>query len=331
MSDLKFTSVFAPYINEYLQHKRNMGIKEITLIKLEGKLKGFDVFFNHMGIKEPVITEETISSWRKSENSNKPITTYGKTLIMRDFCRFLCKMGCVSYIPRPNRTFRTDFVPYVFTHQEMKKIFVVADSLRKHASANTRLFSFPTILRLLYSTGIRISEALNIRNKDVDWSKRTIRLTHTKNSHVRLVPLCDSMFCVLDVYCQKRNKLPIEGTDSPDAFLFITGIGKKCQPDSILTYFHKVIRKSGIIYKGGQFGPRIHDLRHTFAVHSLKKMSDSGMNLYTALPILSTMLGHSYVASTEYYIRMTLEAFPEIIQKEKQLSEIFKSINDGKQ
>lgn len=86
-----------------------------------------------------------------------------------------------------------------------------------------------------------------------------------------------------------------------------------------MSFFHKLLKICNIPYIGNRQGPRIHDLRHTFAVHSLVQMGHNGMDLYTGLPILSACLGHRSLSSTEKYVRLTCMMYPEF---EKQCSPI---------
>ena len=79
-------------------------------------------------------------------------------------------------------------------------------------------------------------------------------------------------------------------------------------------WFRKILVRAGIPYAGGHQGPRIHDLRHTFAVHSLAKMAESGLDLYCALPYLSTYLGHQSIRATNGYVRLTAEMYPGLLK-----------------
>lgn len=88
---------------------------------------------------------------------------------------------------------------------------------------------------------------------------------------------------------------------------------------SLCLFFYKLLKICNIPYIGNRQGPRIHDLRHTFAVHSLVQMGHNGMDLYTGLPILSACLGHRSLSSTEKYVRLTCMMYPEF---EKQCSPI---------
>jgi len=180
--------------------------------------------------------------------------------------------------------------------------------------------AFPCLLRLLYSTGLRISEALSILNEDVHIEQQYIRIRSSKNGCDRLVPICDSMKESLLQYIHYRNRMPIDGISDNKRLLFVKCDGTALSSKTISHYFVDVLTQCGIPYIGGHHGPRLHDLRHTYAVHVLAQMARNGTDVYACLPILSTALGHLSLASTEHYVRLTASMFPEIEEQCSQLN-----------
>ena len=171
----------------------------------------------------------------------------------------------------------------------------------------------PCLFRLLYSTGMRISEALNIKNGDVNFQSDLIFLTKTKNGKERIIPMNPELKVVLSQYMKYRDMMPVKGICKPERHLFVSGIGKPFTATTPYTFFKKILRQCGIAHKGKNQGPRVHDLRHTFAVHTLQKMATEGVDLYAGLPVLSVLLGHASVRETEWYLRLTREFYPEVI------------------
>jgi integrase len=189
---------------------------------------------------------------------------------------------------------------------------------------HTTLFVVPTLVRLLYSTGLRISEALSVRNEDVNLAQKVIIIRKTKNGEQRLAPLSDTMLSVLEQYIGQRNKMPVEGIGNPDSFLFVSLTGKACVAGSVYNWFRKILDMCSIPHAGNHHGPRVHDLRHTCAVHSLVEMNRNGMDMYCSLPLLSTFLGHKSIAATEQYVRLTADMYPNLIcQQQKLCSYVF--------
>ncbi|MFR9566042.1 MAG: tyrosine-type recombinase/integrase [Rikenellaceae bacterium] len=176
----------------------------------------------------------------------------------------------------------------------------------------TALISMPALLRLLYSTGMRISEALSIRNNHVHMDEGYILLKKTKNGSERIVPLCDSMKAVLITYVEYRDSMPLKDLADNNNFLFVKSDGTNIKANCVYQHLRKLLDKCQIPHKGNHHGPRVHDLRHTNAVHALVQMGHNGMDLYTSLPILSTCLGHHSLGATEQYVRLTCAMYTEL-------------------
>lgn len=306
----EFKSILAEQMNLFLKMKRAGGVKAVTTQWL---LVEFDNYAYSVGLESPIITKEFLSNWHNTCQTNSHRTLYAKYSLWRELAIFMRQNGYDCFIPQLPKCPSSDFVPYIFTHEQIKSMFAYIDRQELHFNnMKTALFAMPTILRMLYSTGIRVTEALSLKNADVHICDGYLYLGKTKNGYDRLVPICDSLQNVLESYIRNRNKLPVRGVTLPDHLFFFKPNGEPL--NSILVYreFQKILRLCGIPYKGGNHGPRVHDLRHTFAVHSLEQMWRAGMELYTALPILSACLGHCSLHATEGYIRLTKDMYPEI-------------------
>jgi len=213
---------------------------------------------------------------------------------------------------------KNSFVPYIFSNKEMVAIFCACDNLRLYDThMSTIQFIIPAIIRLLYGTGLRISEALSLKNKDVDLDKRSIHIRKGKNGEERLAPLSNTLTEVLKQYLHYRDQMPLPHICDVNGFFFVSPNGTYCRSGTVYTWFRKVLAESGIPFQGDHKGPRVHDLRHTFAVHSLVKMAKSGMDLYYSLPLLSVFLGHKSLGATDHYVRLTAEIYPNILKDQK--------------
>jgi integrase/recombinase XerD len=162
---------------------------------------------------------------------------------------------------------------------------------------------------LLYGCGLRISETLALKQKDMDLKQGIITIRGSKFNKDRLIPMSPSLTRYLETYSLKIHQFSI----AEDIF-FMKKDKTAYAYDTVYKHFRKMLRQSGISHGGKGRGPRLHDLRHTFAVHSLNQMVRQGMDLYCALPILSTYLGHASVAATDRYVRLTEEAYPGILE-----------------
>ena len=312
-----FSSVLAPHINHLLEIKSSAGI---NALRAKWILKEFDDYANASHLEAPHITESFILQWRSTRVADCERTLYAKYSVWSQLTTLMCRCGCTCFIPRLPKQPKSDFTLYIFTQEQIAAIFTAADEYRLYdIRMGTALISMPALLRLLYSTGMRISEALSIRNKHVHMDEGYIHLEKTKNGSERIVPLCSSMKAVLLTYMEHRDSMPIKGVADDNNFLFIKSDGTSIRANCVYLHLRKLLEKCGIPYRGNHHGPRIHDLRHTNAVHALVQMGHNGMDLYTSLPILSTCLGHHSLSATEQYVRLTCVMYPEL---EEQCSEI---------
>jgi integrase len=318
MEMFDYKSIFAHSFHDFIKMKQAVGF---DVLRTKWVLLEFDRFFISIQAENLCITRNMIEQWRKTRINDEERTLYTKYSVWSQLCKYLCHNGCECYIPRlPKAPGKDSFTPYIFSHKQMADIFRVCDSLRlydKHMS--TILFVMPSILRLMYGTGIRVSEALSVRNKDVDFEKHCILIRKTKNGEQRLALLSDTLQKVLEEYVVNRNRIPIAQIDNKENYFFVSPSGSFCRAGSIYNWFKKVLSECGIPHTGNHHGPRVHDLRHTFAVHSMMQMVKSGHDMYYTLPVLSTYMGHKSLGATERYIRLTAEMYPELLNDQRKL------------
>lgn len=225
------------------------------------------------------------------------------------------------------------FIPYIFTEKQMQDIFRETDLLlRESRRKDDPIISIPCLLRLLYSTGLRITEAVSLRNKDVDLERNILRVGtwgNTKNGEERLVPICSTLKNNLLKYLHYRNMLPIKGIIDVEHTFFVKLNGDPVSSANAYRWFKKVYTRCGIAYRGEHFGPRVHDLRHTMASYSLVKMIREDMDIYAALPLLAACLGHKTLTATEKYVRLTCSEHPDLLQQSSSLNNFIYSKKYG--
>jgi len=310
----EYKSVFAPYFHSFLKMKDAMGY---SLTKFQYIFKEFDHFFMETGVTDVHITRHQINAWKATRVNDRDRTLYDKYSVLSQFCRYMCHLGMECYIPRLPKPKDTDFIPYVFTQQQMSAIFRECDRMAiLNNNMNCALFAMPALFRLLYSTGVRIGEALSIRNMDVNYGLGQIIIRKTKNQMQRIVPVNPSLKNVLKQYEGYRNRIPINGLADGERFFFVSTTGQPPTQGTVYKWFRKLLKQCGIPYIGKHQGPRVHDIRHTCAVHSFEKMVREGTDIYCSLPILSIFLGHKTIQGTERYVRMVQEMYPDIIGME---------------
>jgi len=320
MDRYQFGSVFAPYMQKFIDTKEAMGFsgKYFEMI-----FKEFDLFSIKKQVSTPYITHSLITRWRETQINVSDKTIYSKYSVISQFSKYMNRLGFPCYVPRVPKYKRNNYVPYVFTHEQVQSVFAACDSLTTHSLGNmdSRLFAMPGILRLLYSTGMRVSEAASLLNRDVDLDRRLIVVRKTKNQQQRLIPVNPSLYQVLKQYLDARNRLPVKNTNAKDAPFFISPSGLALNQSRVYAWFRKILKKCGIPHISAGHGPRVHDLRHTCAVHSLMNQVKAGADIYCVLPILSVFLGHRNLSGTECYVRLTQEMYPDIIRQVQSISQ----------
>jgi len=325
-----YRSKLAPYIEGLLTEKEQQGRLNGAMFKCF--MLEFDRFFIEHQIEDIRIKKDTIIRWRATRINDNERNLYHKYIAWVHLCKYMCSLSIECYIPQtPRKGRQNDYIPYIYTHGEIQKIFLTCDKLRIiRGHTITPMFVMPALCRLLYSTGIRIGEALAIKNEDIDMDNTIIYINKSKNGQQRLAVINDSLLQVLMEYKDFRNKIPVSDIGSPDHCFFVTQLGKPCFYGNIRQWFSKILYFSDIPKRVQHNRPRIHDLRHTAAVHAMEKLVRNGTDIYCALPLISTYLGHKNVCSTEAYIRLTHEMFPDTIKMEDITSHVFPLIQYSK-
>lgn len=282
-----------------------------------------DHYAIQVGLKDTFITEKWYSEWKNSQINVCQRTLYHKCSAWKQLLSLMNRKGCHCYIPRLPRPPKSTFVPYIFSQTQITALFKSIDNQEYRHRTNKRngLMAMPAFLRLLYSTGLRVSEALSLTNYDVQLSLGIIKIRNSKNGSERIVAICESMRNVLQLYVEYRSKIPIPNINDPARPFFIRLDGSSITKETVYRFFYRSCEDAGIELGGRLNGPTVHSLRHTSATHALAQMANAGLDVYTALPILSASLGHMKPSSTEYYVRLTKSMFPEIEENISSIAE----------
>jgi site-specific recombinase XerD len=302
-------------MNDFVTMKEASGV---DCLRTKWILLEIDSFFYNKNVQEATITRELVLQWQQTRVNDQPRTLYAKLSVISQLARYMSRHGHDCYIPPLPKyaTCKTDFTPYIFTFEQTEMLFEKSSQLKVYdAHMNSTAFCIPALLRLLYSTGLRISEALSIRNRDVVFERKYIHIRKTKNGSERIVPVNDSLEKVLKQYISYRDRMPIQSINSPSGFLFIKPDGTYCNAPSVYKWFRSLLSGSHIPYKGNHHGPCVHSIRHTFSVHAMVQMAHNGLDVYCSLPVISTCLGHKSLSSTEQYVRLFEGMYPELIDQ----------------
>lgn len=224
---------------------------------------------------------------------------------VRCFAQHLAHFDPLTEVPPTNAVSPLRRVkPYIYTDAEIEALLEAALSLPPAKAL--RRWTYHCLFGLIAVAGLRHSEALNLDRDDVDLSQGIITIRETKFGKSRLIPLHTTTVAALSDYSVRRDK-HLDPPRSP--YFFVAEQGGRLLHQYVHRVFWRLSRQIGLRQKGQRNGPRIHDLRHSFAVHTLINWYRAGQDVEQQLPVLSTFLGHVGIRDTYWY----LSAAPELM------------------
>ncbi len=296
-------------ISLYISHKRALGRKYRSE---EAILRSFCKMSGNRPIKD--IETKTVLSFLNGKGGPVTETWLKKYRVLSGFYKFALIRGwvMVSPLPRTHPKPISTFVPYIYSREELKRLLdSVPAACGERSPVDKKVFR--VLFLLLYGTGLRIGEALALTLDDVDLNQALLHVCNTKFFKSRLVPLCQDLNRVLTEYVFNihhggyvlQSKAP----------LFCFQDGSSLSQSAARNVFRRMRSYAGVHCEGGpRHQPRLHDLRHSFAVHRLISWYRSGEDLQTLLPKLATYLGHVDLSATQHYLTLT----PELLQQASQ-------------
>jgi integrase/recombinase XerD len=190
MREVMREGIYTGLIRQYIAYKRSLGFK---MIGIESILIRLNDMNTTPTVLRQGISKQLFDEWSIPRPEEVDSNRYLRIFILRQFSYYLQFAGYDSHIPRLPSSKRT-FVPYIFTKNEMVSLFLASDKLfLKLSNMNSSLCVMPTLVRMLYSTGIRIGEALSLKHKDVFLDKEYLVLRACKNGQDRVVPISNSL------------------------------------------------------------------------------------------------------------------------------------------
>ena len=198
--------------------------------------------------------------------------------------------------------------PYVLTDDEVARLFAAIDSQPMSSYSNKALVD-PVLFRVLYDTGLRVSEALNLTLPDACPHTGTLRVRDSKNGEGRTVPITSRLAATLEGYIAAAHPAP----ETSDYVFYSAAPGRPVNQSTAYVRFRGYLADAGIPHFTG--GPHPHSLRHGFAVANLRRWAASGADLAVTLPYLACYMGHADLRGTQYYLRLTADAYPDVMAK----------------
>jgi integrase len=297
------------HVDDYLAERHRLGFSDSTQAYA---LRSFAKYVQAVRHRGP-LTREVMADWarRDSHGSADPLTWARRLKLLRTFLRWLQQFEPHTEVPDdaifgplPER-----LAPHIYSEQEI--IDLLAAARRLGPAQGLRCVVYETLFGLIASTGMRISEALALCNKDVALKYGMLTIHQTKFGKSRQVPLHPSTVAALRRYLWMRNL--VGNFDQDEAPLFIGTRGRRLglpmDSHQVNRVFVTLRDQLGWRNRGAHHAPRIHDLRHTFVVRRILLWMAQGVDVDQAMLSLSTYVGHAHVTNTYWY----LSAVPELM------------------
>lgn len=282
---------------DYLKVRRALGF---ILAGHDRLLESFISFLESTGTAE--ITVERAVAWSVLPPKAQPARYAQRLCVVRGFARYLSATDPAVPVP-PTRLLsgRREYqMPYLYSASEIASIMDAANDLKPPFWAAT----CNTLFGLLAVSGMRIGEVIGMDDEDVDLRSGLLTVRATKSRRQRQLPLDTSTVVALAAYVDLRRALL--GTN-PDTAFFTSTAGNRLKYPAVHDTFVTLLKRAGIEAMPGRRGPRIHGLRHRFAVDTLHGWSQQGADIQVMLPVLSAYLGHTQPSSTYWYLHASAE------------------------
>jgi integrase len=288
-------------MQDYLALRRGLGFK---MREAGLRLPDFVTFLEQR--RATYITIRLALEWAQQPRSARPSQWARRLSYIRGFARNRSATDPRTEIPPgkllPHHASRPK--PYLYTKEEIDCL--LRASLELSPATSLRPWTYYYLLGLLVVSGLRISEALNLKVGDVDLDEAVLTIRGTKFGKSRLVPIHPSTCSALTDYLDRRERFLAGQTAS---YLFVSTRGGQLLARQVRRVFNALSRQTGLRELHASRGPRLHDFRHRFAVQTLLHWYQSSDDPERRLPVLSTYLGHCHVSNTYWY----LSAWPELM------------------
>lgn len=294
-------NMLSKILSDYLTVRRALGFK----LHMTGKcLDQFVRFAEAEGAT--FIMQDIALRWATEPAQASPVYWAKRLGMVRQFARYCSTLDARTEIPPMDLlpAHYTRKPPYSYSDDEITQLIQAAEQLP--SPQGLRAATYTTLFALLAVTGMRISEPLALDRSDVDLTQGALTIRDTKFGKSRWIPLHTTTRIALKRYVERRNRsFPNTLTTS----FFISERGTRLKPWAVRTTFVKLSHQIGLRGPQDHYGPRLHDLRHRFAVRTLLNGYHTGVDVQKLLPVLTTYLGHGQVKDTYWY----LSAVPELL------------------
>lgn len=274
----------------------------------ERVLRQFTDHCRREGYPDGSITKEAINGFLYGRHLRSS-TVRRNELALRQLADHAQGVGWDVYAPAAATSVRVPHQPpYVLTDDEVARLFAAIDSQTMSSYSNKALVD-PVLFRVLYGAGLRVSEALNLGLADLDTGAGTLRIRDSKNGESRTIPITGRLAATMHAYSAAAHPAP----EHSDYVFYARAAGRPINQATVYTRFRGYLADASIPHFVG--GPHPHSLRHGFAVANLRRWASGGADLAAMLPYLACYMGHADLRGTQYYLRLTADAYPDVIAK----------------
>ena len=253
MNNNNFIGPFKNIAPLYIEYKKSLGFDSKSEYN---ELKRLDKYFYNKGIAEVKLTKHMVEEYGMLRENESPKTQAKRLSVLKQFAIYLQKMGYSNIYVHHIKTSKSDskFKPYIYSKQDLNIIFEYLD---KHQYDTNSIYNcvLPILIRILYGTGLRRGEAINLKTTDVDLNKKILTIYNGKENVTRIVPISNSLSESCKTY---KSKFLCN-----EQYFLCDLKGNKIS-SHITEYFQKILKKLNILRPDGT-PPRLHDFRFTFA------------------------------------------------------------------
>ena len=283
-------------VQRYLDERRQLGFE---LIAPGTELMRFARYADACHHRGP-LTQDLIAGWAREHVKRTSAVTAARRLeVVRPFAAYYRQFEPASEIPPQGILGRGHrrLVPHIYTDQEVTQL--LRATTRLTSNGGLRPLVYQTLFGLIAAAGLRLSEALNLTVGDIDLAAGAVTVRKTKFRKSRCLPLHSSVVQALDLYRQSRDRCHVTDAGAP---FFVSQAGVALPTRTVENVFRRMQPHLGWQARGDYPVPRIHDLRHTFAVRRLQRWREEGQSIDHAMFWLCTYLGHAKISDTYWYL-----------------------------
>ena len=288
-------------LEEYITFRQKLGFK---FVRDAIDLRTFVAFLEAR--QATFITQRLALDWALAIRTGKSMYRAKRLGLVRGFARYVSAIDPRTEVPADGLLCGKyeRATPYIYSEAQIARLVQTAATLS--SKDGLRPFSYSTLLGLLAVTGMRVGEVVALDCADVDFNEAVLTVRAGKFGKSRFIPIHTSMADRLRAYAQRREQVHLNPSS---ASFFLSDSGRRLTTCMVRWTFIRLSRQIGLRAVTDSSGPRLHDLRHTFAVRTLANWYHTGVSVEPQIPVLSAYLGHGKVTDTYWY----LSAVPELL------------------